>query len=216
MGSFNGEPMKIKDALKRMTEGGSTGESVMGAIDAAAIAGSAAFTSQLRKLMRGNTIARAITGKAVNPQMTYLFKTVSNRAFSFQFIMNATNEAESKQIRSIVKEFKSIMYPSTTQNEGFGITLATSRDDPGRDFYLKTPDVVRVRYYYGDAEHKWLHKFKDCVVKNVNVEYGGQSGTWTQFGGFTEDGGAPTQVSLSIDIEEMSIVTQQDVEQKGM
>lgn len=215
MGENNDVAMTLQAQIKAMKDSEKgTGEKVLAGIDAAALVGSAAFTSQLRKLFTSNTLFRAGTGRAANPQVTYLFKTVSNRAFSFQFVMVPMNNDESKMIRDIIREFKSIMYPQSAT----GFTRATGAADTGRDFYLKAPDIIRVRYYYGSAEHNWMHKFKDCVVTDVNVEYGGQTGAWTQFSSSedTNDGGAPTQVTLSINFEEISIVTQQDVNERGM
>lgn len=215
----------IRSQLEKLTTIDSNpGENFMAGLDLMANIGQGAITGLMRKMLLSSNITRRLTGTTLNPQVTYLFKTVNNRSFTFSFVMNAKTRNESDQIRRIVREFKTIMYPkSSTFNELlFGDN--NNNLNSGRDFYLKTPDILRICYYYGNSEHNWLHKFKDCVITSVNAEYGGQTGTWTQFPPANKDneedvedmnviftGGAPTQVTLTITVEEINIVTQDDV-----
>ena len=39
------------------------------------------------------------------------------------------------------------------------------------NFFLKTPNVFELRYRSGNQDHPFLHKFKQCFLTNVSVNY---------------------------------------------
>lgn len=175
----------ITDLFKSAIEGDSDALKKLGkmGLDAAKVRGA----KSLQDSSIGN-IAESQLRQTLNPALTYLFKTMNHRTFTFTFDMKATSEPETTTIRNIIKEFKSIQAP-----------LANSGDR-----FLRYPDSVDVKY----KNDSFLHKFKEAVIKDVNVTYNTVGGAqWSQF-----KNTAPLGVRLDITIEELTTITRQDVD----
>ena len=115
------------------------------------------------------------TGQILNPNMELLFNGPSLRTFRFQFKFVPRGPKEAEEIRNIIRTFKYHMAPKVD----------------GQTF-LKTPDIFELRYRQGGQPHSFLHKFKQCFLSSVNVNYTGE-GNYTTY----EDG---TPVSMIMDL----------------
>ena len=67
---------------------------------------------------------------------------------------------EAEQIRLIIRTFKMNMAPKVTTTTSVGTTL-----------FLDTPSVFELRYKSGRRNHPFLHKFKQCFLTDISVNY---------------------------------------------
>ena len=125
-------------------------------------------------LARGN-------GEIFNPNMELLFGGPTLRNFRFQFKLTPRNEKEAEQCKLIIRAFKRNM---AAQAEG-GISQ-------NGNFFLKTPNVFKLRYRSGNRNHPFLNRFKQCFLSDMTVSYTGE-GIYTTY----EDG---TPVSMILDL----------------
>jgi len=132
------------------------------------------------------------TGNILNPNMELLFDGVTLRSFKFSFKLTPRNEGEAKQVKNIIKTLKQSMAPGTS-NLGF------SGEASGiNGLYLSTPKIFKLNYMRGSRNHPFLHKFKECFLTDMSVNYTGE-GTYATYGGADEDGGG-TPVSMIMDL----------------
>jgi hypothetical protein len=98
------------------------------------------------------------------------------------------SEAESKAVQDIIYQFKFHMHPELSDNKLFFIY----------------PSEFEISYFYDQAENKYFHKFKPCVLESMDVTYGGE-----QYSSFKN--GNPTEVNLSLVFRETEILTKQQI-----
>ena len=125
------------------------------------------------------------TGNIINPNMELLFDGPTLRAFKFQFKMTPRNAREAKQCKLIIRAFKRNMAPMTQGTIGSG------------SWFLKTPNVFELRYRTGNKDHPFLHKFKQCFLTDVAVNYTGE-GVYS-----TYDDATPTSILLDLSFKEL-------------
>jgi len=143
------------------------------------------LASQMIGLFGGNVtpsnlLARG-NGEIFNPNMELLFGGPTLRNFRFQFKLTPRNEKEAEQCKLIIRAFKRNMAP---QAEG-GISQHGN-------FFLKTPNVFKLRYRSGNRNHPFLNRFKQCFLSDMTVAYTGE-GIYSTY----EDG---TPVSMILDL----------------
>ena len=108
----------------------------------------------------GQLLARQ-TGNIFNPNMELLFNGPTLRSFNFSFKMTPRSPEEAQEVKNIVRMFKLNMAPKTKNTGSIG----------GSGVFLKTPNVFELRYMKGGREHPFLHKFKQCFLTNISVNY---------------------------------------------
>ena len=128
-----------------------------------------------------NQILARSTGQIMNPNMELLFNGPGLRSFRFQFKLTPRGETEANEIRNIIRTFKEHMAPKV--------------DDAGP--FLKTPDVFELRYRKGTDPHPFLHRFKQCFLREVSVNYTGE-GTYA-----TYDDGTPVSMIMDLSFQEI-------------
>ena len=132
-----------------------------------------------------NQIQARTDGTIFNPNMELLFNGPTLRSFRFQFKMTPRNPDEAEEVKNIIKIIKMSMAPKTVPTQApVGGT--------SRNLYLKTPSVFELTYKQGNQDHSFLHKFKQCFLENISVNYTGE-GTYATYG----DG---TPVSMTMDL----------------
>ena len=171
----------------------------------AAVSGSTITGGDLKKIYLGNLAAQAagiagignITlnqilargeGKIVNPNMEMLFNGPTIRNFRFSFKMTPRDENEAKQIRRIIRSFKQHMAPQ----------------DAGT--FLATPNFFELRYRKGNTDHPFLHRFKQCVLSDMSVNYTGENiyATYAD--------GSPISYLMDLTFKELEPIYAQDYE----
>ena len=130
-------------------------------------------------LARGN-------GEILNPNMELLFNGPTLRNFRFNFKLTPRNEKEAQQVKLIIRAFKRNMAP---QAQGGSLSSG--------NWFLKTPNVFKLRYRSGRKNHPFLNRFKQCFLENCSVNYTGE-GVHT-----TYDDGTPVSMNLDLTFKEI-------------
>jgi len=174
---------------------------VLGAADEGALAGLGAATSKLMDnagRMIGSAVGldglqdlrNANQGKAFNPQMELLFKSVNFRQFTFNFKFHPANQGEADHILRIQKRFKYHMHPEL---EGA---------------FFKYPDLFSVTYRAGSSGGEdYYHKFGKMVLTDMTINYAG-TGVASQF-----KNGAPVETDMSLTFKEVEFLTKDRINQ---
>lgn len=158
------------------------------AADAVNIFGANVTVNQL--LARGN-------GEILNPNMELLFSDVTIRNFRFSFKLTPRNPKEAEQVRLIIRAFKRNMAP---QAQG-GVAGSGN-------FFLRTPNVFKLRYRSGSKDHPFLNKFKQCFLTDMQTTYTGD-GVYA-----TYDDGTPVSMQLDLSFKEIQPIYDVDYDEK--
>ena len=124
-------------------------------------------------------------GNIFNPNMELLFNGPTLRSFRFSFKMTPRSQDESIAVRDIINTFKRSMAPKTVTSGG------------SQNLFLKTPDIFEIRYMQGSQQHSFLHKFKQCFLENMSVNYTGE-GTYATYGD-----GTPISLVMNLSFKEL-------------
>ena len=138
-----------------------------------------------------NQLLARETGEIFNPNMELLFNGPTLRAFKFQFKLTPRSQAEAQQCKLIIRAFKRNMAPKT-------------RGATGGTWFLRTPNVFEIRYRSGLRDHPFLHKFKQCFLTDVSVNYTGE-GTYS-----TYEDATPTSMLLDLSFKELEPIYDTD------
>lgn len=195
-------------ALGRMNFGdaiGNLGQRALSAFNNAAAAAGGA--EEIRKFVTRGLASKAVgiaginitpsqilarsEGQILNPNMELLFNGPSLRTFRFQFKFVPRGQEEAREVESIIRTFKYHMAPKVD----------------GQTF-LKTPDIFELRYRQGGQPHSFLHKFKQCFLSNVNVNYTGE-GNYT-----TYEDGTPVSMIMDLTFQELEPIYNTDYTDK--
>jgi len=133
------------------------------------------------------------TGNILNPNMELLFDGVTLRSFKFSFKLTPRNKDEADDVKNIIRLLKTSMAPGTSNKTGFN-----NEQSSIEGLYLSTPSVFELRYMRGSNDHPFLHKFKQCFLTDMSVNYTGE-GTYATYGGPNNQGGG-TPVSMIMDL----------------
>jgi len=95
------------------------------------------------------------SGAVLNPNTELLFSGPALRAFTFQFPFSPRSQKESEEVQRIIRFFKQGM--------------AVQRTDDS--IFLKAPNIFKLKFLNGNAEHKFLPKIKVCALLNCSVDY---------------------------------------------
>ena len=129
------------------------------------------------------------TGRIFNPNTKALFQGVNIRGFTFQFQMIPQSREEANEVATIVKYFRSGVYPESTR----GITV---RYPPKWLIeILPGPD-------YTEGRH--MIKFKPAFLINASTSYNPGSQMY-------HSGGAPVETTITISFSEAETIDQQDI-----
>ena len=108
-----------------------------------------------------NQILARQEGQIFNPNMELLFNGPTLRNFKFSFKMTPRSREEAEQCKLIIRTFKMNMAPKVTSGRG-------------QSLFLNTPNVFELRYKTGYRNHPFLHKFKQCFLTDISVNYTGE------------------------------------------
>ena len=172
-------------------------------MDAAAQFTTAKATSAALGALGGNVSTAQLlarqTGNIFNPNMELLFNGPTLRSFNFSFKMTPRSPSEAEECKNIIRSFKLNMAPKTKNTGSIG----------GSGVFLKTPNVFELRYKKGGGEHPFLHKFKQCFLTNISVNYTGE-GVYT-----TYDDATPVSMNLDLTFKELEPIYDVDYDDAG-
>ena len=136
-----------------------------------------------------------VTATAQNNFAEAVFKKVNARNFAYTFSLIARNKGEAQDIQKIIKFFKFHMHPEL--------------DEANRARYFRSPSEFEIHYAYNDQKNNYLHEISRCVLKNIDVDYGGDA--FSTFRQFDEEGAAPVNISMSLSFEETTVLTKKQI-----
>jgi hypothetical protein len=131
-------------------------------------------------------------GQVFNPNMELLFNGPTLRNFRFSFKMTPRSREEAEQCKLIIRTFKMNMAPKVTSGRG------------GQSLFLNTPNVFQLRYKTGFRNHPFLHKFKQCFLTDISVNYTGE-GVYA-----TYENREPVSMIMDLTFKELEPIYDQD------
>ena len=137
------------------------------------------------------------SGRVLNPNAELLFQGPVLRDFNFDFLMIARSEKEGKEIRKIIRWFKSGMAPKFN-----GAT------------FLETPDIFTLEYRNGTRPGdvlKTVNRFSPggLALRTIAVDYA-PSGYWSAY-----QDSQPVAIKMSLNFAELRPIYAQDQNQDG-
>jgi hypothetical protein len=130
-------------------------------------------------------------GMALNPQMEVLFTGMEFRRFQFDFLFTPKSPQEAETVRGIIKSFK--LHSSPEIDGG----------SAGR--YFIVPSVFEIEIFHKGERNKNVHRFAAAALQTVVVDYAPQ-------GWVTHEDGMPVQTRLTLQFQEMEIMTKEKIE----
>ena len=109
------------------------------------------------------------------------------RNFRFNYKFTPRNEKEAEQVKLIIRAFKRNMAPQAQ-----GGTLGSG------NWFLKTPNVFKLRYRTGRKNHPFLNSFKQCFLSDMSTTYTGEGVHATY------DDGTPVSMHLDLSFKEIN------------
>ena len=178
-----------KNLIKNFKQGGSA------LLNAAAAEATARVTGQ--SISQDQILART-SGRVLNPNAELLFQGPVLRDFNFDFLMIARSEQEGKEIRKIIRWFKSGMAPK--------FNSAT---------FLETPDIFTLEYRNGTRPGdvlKTVNRFSPggLALRTIAVDYA-PSGYWSAY-----QDSQPVAIKMSLNFAELRPIYSQDQNQEGL
>ena len=132
-----------------------------------------------------NQLLARSNGEIINPNLEILFSDVTLRNFAFRYKLTPRNKYEAEQVKLIIRAFKRNMAPQAIGSDG------------ASDFFLRSPNVFKLRYRSGNKDHPFLNKFKQCFLSDMQTRYTGE-GTYS-----TYDDGTPVSIELNLSFKEI-------------
>ena len=185
---------KVRQDVSANIKGGVTEAAATNAItkalaaEAVNIFGANVTVNQL--LARGN-------GEILNPNMELLFGGPTLRNFRFQFKFTPRNVKEAEQVKLIIRAFKRNMAPQ-----------AQGGDLGSGNWFLKTPNVFKLRYRSGRRDHPFLNRFKQCFLSDMQTTYTGD-GVY-----MTYDDATPVSIILDLSFKEIQPIYDIDYDER--
>ena len=139
-----------------------------------------------------NQLLQRESGQIFNPNMELLFNGPTLRNFRFSFKMTPRSKEEAKQCKLIIRSLKMNMAPKVTNGRG------------GSSLFLNTPNVFELRYRSGIKNHPFLHRFKQCFLTDISVNYTGE-GVYA-----TYEGREPVSMIMDLTFKELEPIYDQD------
>ena len=140
-------------------------------------------------------ISKAL-GVATNPHEEMFFKKPNFRSFGYTFDFYPKSVSEMEDVNKIIMLFKYHMHPG----------LDTSSLG-GRLF--KVPSEFEIHYAYFGQENEYLNKISNCVLQDMNVEYG-PADQWSTFRN-NEKGAPPVHTKVTLEFQETQFITKKEI-----
>ena len=181
------------DIIEAFMQGKDSKETTLNLLDQAATGIKQMATKALDAVAPGAKHMMALNeGKVITPRMELMFKGIGRRDFSFEFSFLPKSEQEAIAVEKIIHKFKFHMASNFTAGAE-GVRK------------MDIPDHFNIRYMYHNSENFHLNRISTCVLKGMDVEYGGD-----RFVAYGD--GRPQQTKLSLSFQELEIITKSDIE----
>ena len=136
-------------------------------------------------------------GNALNPFATLVFKGVDLKVHSLEWLLSPDTEAESENLKKIIKKLQMMVLPTTASPLGEGISGLSALDRG----LLKYPSMVDI--YLQGIDNEYYMQFKTAMVSQISVDY-------TPNGLAVNKKGRPSAIRLTMTLQEAFIHTADD------
>lgn len=111
----------------------------------------------------GQNAVKSVSRITLNPNTRQLFESVNTREFSFTFKLIPQSAAEAREIKEIIKLFRTELYPEKVQ--------AAGPNDAKSSFSLgyKFPNRFQIEFFYNEREI--ATKILPSYLRNMTVTY---------------------------------------------
>jgi hypothetical protein len=181
MSAMNGDTAKIAEAIGAGT-------------DAATYLSRSLLTKVTPDIASGIGAGR---GNALNPFATLVFKGVDLKVHSLEWLLSPDTEAESENLKKIIKKLQMMVLPTTASPLGEGISGLSALDRG----LLKYPSMVDI--YLQGIDNEYYMQFKTAMVSQISVDY-------TPNGLAVNKKGRPSAIRLTMTLQEAFIHTADD------
>ena len=178
----------IADAFKTSPEGLGTLANALGSDPFIATSLANSLGKKLGATNLGDLVARGM-GQALNPQLQVLFQGVALRTFQFDFVFTPHSKEETDNVKKIIEQFKYAAAPKIIPSAYFG----------EGSLFFEVPYPFEIKFFYKGKENAYVHKLGQCVLENINVDYGPNG--WATF-----NDGSPVQIKMTLQFRETSII----------
>ena len=192
------DDLKAVQEITRKSQQGKTG--IFKNLKPGASALTNAFAAEATARVTGQTISQdqilaRTSGRVLNPNAELLFQGPVLRDFNFDFLMIARSEKEGREIRKIIRWFKSGMAPKFNNST-----------------FLQTPDVFTLEYKNGVGDGdilKTVNRFSPggLALRTIAVDYA-PSGYWSAY-----QDSQPVALKMSLNFAELRPIYSQDQNQ---
>lgn len=166
----------------------------------------AATIGQLNPLKdQVNNPISAALGGIVNPHTAVLFQTMKLKEFEFTWKLYPENLEEHQELEKILYVLKKRSHPDFIAAKS--VVIGSDQQEVGANYtnnaFLSYP--CEVDLYYLGGGNQGMHRFKRCVITNLQVNYTPEGGP-----AFVGGVGAPAFYELTLGFQETQIWTARD------
>jgi hypothetical protein len=142
-------------------------------------------------------------GTAVNPFATLVFKGVDLKVHSLEWLLSPETEAESEELKKIIRTLQRMVLPKTDSPIGDTATGMTAVDKG----ILRYPAMVNI--YLQGIDANYYFKFKTSMISQLNIDY-------SPNGVAPLKGGKPSAIGITMTLNEAYIHTAADNDQESL
>ena len=135
-------------------------------------------------------------GIATNPHEEMFFKKPNFRSFGYTFDFYPKSVSEMEDVNKIIMLFKYHMHPGL-DTSSLGGKL------------FKVPSEFEIHYAYFGQENEYLNKISNCVLQDMNVEYG-PAEQWSTFRNDAK-GAPPVHTKVTLEFQETQFITKKEI-----
>ena len=144
------------------------------------------------------TAVSVATQTAVNPHTRAVFNQVNLRQFSFTFKFIPASRQEATIVQSIVKHFRTQMYPEL---------LNVGTDGASLPLGYKFPNLFEITFKHRGSEAK-IPRLELCYLRGVQS-------TYNPTGQAFFDDGHPNEIDMTLQFQEFRTLSREDIEKGG-
>jgi len=150
-------------------------------------------------------------GVALNPNVQLLFRSISLRQFQFEFMFSPKNSNESVAVQNIIRMFKFHAAPEVLGSFANGPSNGNlnSAEFTAAGLAFVVPSSFNIQFLFLNSAGQWvknsnLYTIGNCVLESIAVDYAPNG--WSTF-----TDGNPTQIRMTLQFKETTIVTKSEV-----
>jgi hypothetical protein len=166
----------------------------------------------VKSLSSFDRVLESTTKSVANPYKEQFFKSMDNRSFVFEYNFAPRSEKEAMVVfgRNLgATDLGSGEKESANIGDTFGIIQKFAYhmhpELMNSGYFFNYPSEFSIVYYHAGAENKFLRKISSCVLTNMTIDYGSDTG-FTTFAS-----GMPTHATIRLEFLELELMTAQRV-----